>query len=179
MMSKKLKFITVAVLIVGIVFGFYLWQNYGWKIGIDDSCVKLEEHNISGVSMAPLLKDGERVKGLTGYYNCNEIKRGEIAILKFLSREETFVKKIAGVPGDELVFADNQLKLNGEILTNSVSEPYLFSEVSQRIISIPLKAGIIPEGKYFILAEEITASAFDSRQFGFVEKEHLIGRVEK
>lgn len=162
-----------------ILAGFYLWQNYGWKIGIETSCVKIESHNIVGNSLEPLLKEGTKVKGLVGYYDCNEIKRGEIAILKFKTREETFVKKVVGIPGDKLEFQNDQAKLNDEVLINSAGEPYLFSEASRRIITIPLRDGKIPEARYFILSDEKWPSAFDSRQFGFVEKEHLIGRVIK
>ncbi|MFH1575627.1 MAG: hypothetical protein ABIB55_01615, partial [Candidatus Nealsonbacteria bacterium] len=66
--AKISLFIFGVVLILGI--GFYLWRNYGWRMGIDFSCINIEEHNISGVSMDPLLKDGQKVKGLAGYYDC-------------------------------------------------------------------------------------------------------------
>jgi signal peptidase I len=182
-MVRIKKFIKYFLLVIGlliiIVAGFYFWQSYAWKKGMNFSCVKIEGHNISGHSMYPLLIDGEGVKGLSGYYDCNPILRNQIAILKFKSREETFVKKIVGIPGDELAFENDQLKLNGKILENSVNEPYLFSQASQKIITIPLQNGRIPEGRYLILGEEKSASAFDSRQFGFAEKEHLIGRVIK
>jgi len=174
--NKKYFLIIIGiVLIIGV--GFYFWQSYAWKMGIDVSCVEVEEHNIKGFSMEPLLVDGQRVKGLVGYYDCNEIKKGDIVILEFKTREEIFVKRIIGLPADELIFENGQAKLNGEVLKNSIEEPYLFSERSQRIITIPLKEGKIREGRYLVLGEEEDSSAFDSRQFGFVEKEHLIGRV--
>lgn len=167
-----------AILIAGV--GFYLWQTYSWRIGIDTSCVKSGEHNIVGSSMEPLLMEGKKVKGLIGYYDCNEIKKEEIAILEFKTREETFVKKIIGVPGDRLEFTeDNQAKLNGEILKNSIGEIYLFSVQAQRIINIPLKDGKIPEARYFVLSEEKGPTAFDSRQYSFIQKDHLKGRVIK
>ena len=180
-MAKKSKLIIAAtgIILVGGI-GFYLWQSYGWEIGINTSCVNLEKHNIVGESMEPLLSDGQKVKGLVGYYDCNPIERGQIVILEFKTREETFVKRIVGLPGDELEFTeDNQAKLNGEILKNSSGESHLFSESSQRIITIPLKDGKIPEGRYFVLSEEKGPSVFDSRQYGFVQKEHLKGRVIK
>ena len=165
------------VLVIGA--GFYFWQSYSWKRGIETSCVKVEKHNIVGSSMEPLLADGQKVKGLEGYYDCNPIERDQVAILEFKTREETFVKKIAGLPGDELIFQGDQAKLNGETLKNSVGEPYLFSAQAQRIITIPLKDGKIPEARFFILSEERGPATFDSRQFGFVQKEHLGGRVIK
>jgi signal peptidase I len=182
-MVKIKKFIKYFLLIIGLLIitgaGFYFWQNNTWKKGINLSCVKIEEHNISGHSMDPLLKNSEEVKGLTGYYNCNNIVKNQIIILKFKSRDELFVKNLVGLPGDEIEFVDSKIKLNGEILKNVQGEEYLFSAASQKIISIPLKDGKIPENRYLILGEEKNASAFDSRQFGFAEKEHLTGRVIK
>lgn len=144
---------------------------------VDFSCVEIEKHKITGHSLRSLLEEGTEVEGWTGYYECNPIKKGEVAILKFKTREETFVKKIAGLPGDEIEFVDNQMKLNGEILKNSAGEIYLFSERSQKLLSIPLKDGKIPEGRYLVLSEGKGPSAFDSRQYGFVQKEHLKGKV--
>ncbi len=175
---RKRKYVAIFLgIVLLLTTGFYLWQNYGWRMGVDISCVKVEKHKIAGQSMEPLLADGVEVKGLVGYYDCNEIKKGEIAVLEFKTREESFVKKIVGLPGDELVFENDQIKLNGKILENSAGEPYLFFEASQRIINIPLKDGKISEGRYLVLGEEKGPSAFDSRQFAFVEKEHLKGRV--
>jgi signal peptidase I len=178
-MPQKLKPIIIAAAVTLIVSGgFYLWQDYGWKMGIDASCIKAENHNISGRSLEPLLTDGQEVKGLVGYYECNPAERGQIAILEFKNKEESFVKKIAGLPGDSVEFTeDDRIKLNGGILENSAGEPYLFSGASQNLITIPLNDAKIPEGKYLMLSEETLSSSFDSRQFGFVEKEHLKGRV--
>jgi len=166
-----------------ISFSFFLWETYGWKvslIGKDTSCIQIEDHKISGSSMGLLLKEGTEVKGAIGYYDCNDIQKEEIAILKFKTREEDFVKRIVGLPGDRLEFIEgNQAKLNGEILKNSEGEPYLFSEISQRLITIPLKDGKIQEGRYLVLSEEPGPSAFDSRQFGFIEKDHFKGRIIK
>jgi len=174
--KQFLVFLGVA-LVVGV--GFYFWQTYSWKIGIDITCVEIEEHKITGRSLEPLLVEGTQIKGLVGYYDCNPIERNQIVILEFMTREETFVKKIAGLPGDELEFAEGQVKLNGEILKNSLGEPYLFSEASQRVITIPLKDGKIPEGRFMVLSEEKGPAAFDVRQYGFVQKEHFKGRVIK
>jgi signal peptidase I len=180
-MGKIKKFIKYFLLIIGlfviITAGFYLWQSNAWKRGINFSCVKIEEHNVSGQSMEPLILDGAKAMGLTGYYNCNDARRGDIVILKFQTREETFIKKIAGLPGDLLEFDGDKLKINGEILKNSAGEAYLFSSASQRIITIPLENGRIAQGRYFIMSDEKGPSAFDSRQFGFVEKEILKGRA--
>jgi len=179
-MSKTFKILISIIfglfIIIGIVF-LYL-QKKETKIETNFSCYKIEEKNILGSSMYPTLTNGEKVKGLVGYYNCNEIKRGEMIILEFQTREETFVKRIIGLPGDSLEFTKESFaKLNGEVLKNSQGQPYLFSSQSQKILSIPLESGKISQVSYFILGEEQGPATFDSRQFGFVEKDHLKGKV--
>lgn len=164
--KKYFPIIVGVVLLVGA--GFYVWQNNTWRTGINATCVKAKQQKITGTNVWELI----------GYYNCNEIKRGDDAIIKFKTREETFIKNIVGLPGDSLEFTlENQLKLNKEILKNSALDPYLFSESIQKIIEIPLEDGQIPEGRYLVLGEEKGPQAFDSRQFGFIQMEHLIGRA--
>lgn len=160
-------FLIGLILVLVLVLGYFppwqtYWQEIKFKIqtrGIDKSCVQIEGHQ------------------LVGYYDCNPIKKGETSMLKFKTREETFVEKISGLPGDELEFVGENLKLNSQILKNSSGEPYLFDERAQKLITIPLENGKIPEGRYLVLSEEKGPSAFDSRWYGFVEKEHLQGRV--
>lgn len=173
-----LIFLGLVLIIFSATFGWFYYQQFiAWKIGIDFSCIEIEKRKIIGRSMEPLLAEGTQVKVLVGYYECNSVGRNQIVILQFRGRKETFVKKIIGLPGDKLEFQENQVKLNGKILKNSASKPYLFSEASQRIINIPLRDGKIPPGRYFVLSEEKGPTAFDSRQYGFVEREHLKGRV--
>ena len=97
-------------------------------------------------------------------------------MFKFKTRKELFVKKLVGMPGDVIEFNGNYLKLNNKILKNSKGEPYIFSERSKRILSIPLKNGKIPENMYLVLGEE-AKSSFDSREFGYLSKEHILGKV--
>jgi len=174
-MNKKYFLIVAVILIAGA--GFCLIENDDKKKATENLCFEKKDYRIVGHSMEPLLADGTYVKGLAGYYECNEVQKGEIVILEFKSRKESFVKKIIGIAGDKIEFAGEQLKLNGEILKNSGGETYAFSEASRRIITASLNNGIILEGRYFILGEEKGPSAYDSRQFGLVEKEHLKGRV--
>lgn len=173
-MNKKFFWAILIVLIAAA--GIYFRPNFNEKTG-EKTCFTIENYRIVGHSMEPLLADGTYIKGLAGYYECSEVQKGEIVILEFKSRKESFVKKIIGIAGDKIEFAGEQLKLNGEILKNSGGETYAFSEASRRIITASLNNGIILEGRYFILGEEKGPSAYDSRQFGLVEKEHLKGRV--
>ena len=145
---------------------------------INLSCVEARDFIIRGTSLEPLVKDGAMVKGLLGYYQCNPLKRGDLVIFRFKTRKELFVKKLVGLPGDRIEFEGNYLRLNGRILKNSEGEPYLFSERSKKILKAPLEGERIPEGKFLVLSEKVFPTDFDSRQFGYLEKEHILGKVK-
>lgn len=151
------------------------------KLSIEEadlSCVISETRTVRGESMKGILKNGERVKVLLGYFECNPVERDQVVVLEFKTREgESFVKRVRAKGGDRLEFFDGQAKVNGEILKNSTGESYRFSSQSQQLLSLPLRDGKIQEGYFLVLSEEVGPEAFDSRQYGYVELEHLKGRV--
>lgn len=128
--------------------------------------------------MKGILANGEETDVLLGYFECNPVDRDQVVVLEFKTREgELFVKRVAAKGGDRLEFFNGQAKVNGKILKNSAGEAYQFSRRSQHLLSLPLRDGKIQEGYFLVLSEETRPGAFDSRQYGYVELEHLKGRV--
>lgn len=181
--KKIFIFLVAGLFIFSIVLIFVFSKEVKTKeieTAADLSCVTEEKHTIRGSSMAPALKDGEEVTGLRGYFECNSLEKNQIVILEFKTREgESFVKRVVGKGGDSVEFLNGQAKLNGEILKSSNGEPHQFSKRSQGLLSIPLRDGKIQEGYFFVLSEETQQNAFDSRQYGYVEDEHIKGLVVK
>jgi len=79
------------------------------------------------------------------------------------------VKRVIGVPGDEIEIKDGFVYVNGQKL----DEPYLEVPTSAKSLNYPL---IIEEGNYFCLGDNRTVS-FDSRDFGPVPEEKIEGKV--
>jgi len=79
------------------------------------------------------------------------------------------VKRVIGVPGDEVDIRDGKVYINGEVL----EEPYTIGQTTKREISFPVK---VPEGKYFVLGDNREASR-DSRSFGFIDKDQIEGKA--
>ncbi len=153
-------------------------NNKSGYVNINMSCVAVEKHRIRGSSLEPVFRDGQTVVLLRGYYVCNSPKRGDIVAIKFRTRNEIFVKKLVGLPGDRVRFEGNHLILNGGVLKNSLNEPYLFSDRAIKILSIPLEDGKIPPNNFMVLGEEVSEEkSFDSRSFGYITKEQMVGRV--
>jgi signal peptidase I len=129
--------------------------------------------------MASTFKDGEAVNVLKGYFECNAPKRDQIVMIEFGTRDEFFVKRLVANAGDMLEFKEGHAERNGEVLRNPDGEAYQFSASSERLLSNSLYEGKIQEGYYLVLADDPDSNSFDSRQYGFLDKDHLAGLVLK
>lgn len=125
-----------------------------------------------------------------------DLQRGDIVV--FLSPAESglyVVKRVIGLPGDRLHLRDGVVFLNGVpqdesyVIRRGDYRPYRddFPAVSmpsgattpEWYLSLPshLEGGdlVVPEDNYFMMGDNRDAS-YDSRFWGFVPREHVIGR---
>ncbi len=79
------------------------------------------------------------------------------------------VKRIIGVPGDEIEIKDGYVYVNG----HKLDEPYIVVETSAKGLPYPL---VVPADCYFCLGDNRTVS-YDSRDFGCVPIEKIEGKV--
>ena len=125
------------------------------------------------------------------------IHRGDIIVFHYpVSPSQHFVKRVIGVPGDRIRLIKKHVYINGVPL----QEPYVRyssplhdtyrDEFPRLDIPVPgLEGGwwllmkklvednqlIVPEGNYFVLGDNRDES-LDSRYWGFVPRENIIGR---
>ena len=107
-------------------------------------------------------------------YRVSDPKRGDVIIFKF-SDTQDFIKRVIGIPGDEVMIKDGKMYINGSMLDES---NYLSSSVITNGGEY-LHEGqsiTIEEGKYFVCGDNRTNSS-DSRVFGPIEKEAIKGKA--
>lgn len=136
--------------------------------------------SVEGDSMVPTLHDGDRLI-LNKVAN---IDRFDVVVFDAPDDPgKQYIKRVIGVPGDTVEVRDDVLFVNGE----EVPEEYLSLEYFTIAESdnftddfnLPILTGMeeVPEGKYFLLGDNRINSK-DSRFFGFVEENAIIGTTD-
>jgi signal peptidase I len=122
------------------------------------------------------------------------VKRGDIIVFRYpMDIKQKLVKRAVGIPGDRIKVVDKQLYVNGVKL----NEPYVYHMTdytdsyrdnfpgepnvplyppARRMLEQNVRNGevIVPDGLYFAMGDN-RDSSLDSRYWGFVRKEDVIG----
>jgi signal peptidase I len=125
---------------------------------------------VEGTSMMPRLEDQERIFVNKFFYRFGEIERGDIVVFHFpLDPSKSYVKRIIGLPGDEVEMREGVLYLNG----HSVAEPYVEPAYRDHT-SNPAQS--VPPDHYFVLGDHRNTSN-DSRTWGTVARHFIVGKA--
>ncbi len=145
-------------------------------------------------SMEPTLhgdpSNGDRVLVNKFVYALHPPKRGDIVVFRTvnitgLDYHKDYIKRLVGLPGDIVEIRYGHIYVNGERL----EEPEIFNKVHYTNTEVrrePLgdegqyglfgKPIRVPQNHYFVLGDNSSVSR-DSRYWGFVPKENLIGQA--
>ncbi len=122
--------------------------------------------------------------------------RGDVIALRYpVDTRQTFLKRVAGVPGDHIRIGNKQLYLNGRMLNepyvvhktdltdsyrdNFPSEPNTaLATQALEMLSIHVINGevVVPADSYFVLGDNRDQS-LDSRYWGFVPRQNVVGKA--
>lgn len=125
---------------------------------------------VDGSSMVPTLQNRERLLVEKVTYRFKAPQRGDIIVLRPPFRTPApFIKRVIGIPGDNVYIHDGQVFLNGEALR----EDYLGERIQGEFGPY-----VVPPGSYFVLGDNRNHSE-DSRflEVGYVPKSRIVGRA--
>lgn len=134
-----------------------------------------QPHKIKGDSMQPNYPDGEYLLTDKVTYRFNEPKRGDVIVFEAPGASgDEYIKRIVGLPGDNVSVRDGKVYVNGQLL----NEDYLSSSLytSGGVFLENGSTITVTDNNYFVLGDNRPYSS-DSRAWGLVEKSKISGRA--
>jgi signal peptidase I len=122
---------------------------------------------VDGISMFPTLQNGEFVLVNRLAYQMGEVQRSDIIVFEYpKDPSQDLIKRVIGLPGDEIVIEAGKVIVNGAAL----DEPY--------IAAPPEYSGTwqVPEGYLFVLGDNRNDSS-DSHSWGLLPLSNVIGKA--
>jgi signal peptidase I len=134
-----------------------------------------QPHLVKGSSMEPNFHDGDYILTEKVSYKFREPKRGEVIIFKAPNRPDAdYIKRVIGLPGETMKVIEGKIYINNTPLDEQY-EPISSQTFSGRFLE-ENKEFTIPQNQYFVFGDNRSHSS-DSREFGPVDKELIIGRA--
>jgi signal peptidase I len=125
-------------------------------------------------------------------------KRGDVMVFIPPHDPNYFIKRVIGLPGEHVRYADNTVYIDGEPLLQEEVEVIrelnvqhsremvggithdIYTEASQRFSRLydwlPPEGAVIPEGHYFMMGDNRDNSS-DSRYWGPVSEDRIVGKA--
>jgi signal peptidase I len=121
---------------------------------------------VDGFSMLPTLQDGNFVLVNRLAYRFGEPQRGDIIVFHFELTRQDLIKRVIGLPGDEVRIENGVVYVNGAAL----DEPY--------IAAVPNYSGtwLVPSENFFVLGDNRNDSS-DSHSWGMLPVDEVIGKA--
>jgi signal peptidase I len=150
-------FLLVLVLLLALLFGL-LFRAF-----------ILRPLTVASTSMEPTLCPGDRVLVNLWDPDLGDLARGDLVALRPDRSEVPVVKRVVGLPGDRVAIRDALLFVNGRL----VHEPYVDHKSIDALFYGPV---VVPAERFLVLGDA-RASSIDSRAYGPVPADRLLGTV--
>ncbi|MFE6167162.1 signal peptidase I [Viridibacillus arvi] len=136
---------------------------------------------VDGESMMPTLENGDRMIVNKIGYKIGDLQRFDIVVFHAPEKKD-YIKRIIGLPGDQLEYKNDQLYINGK----AIAEPYLQQYKDEITDEGTLTEDFtladieqldkIPDGYVFVMGDNRRYSK-DSRHIGIVKIDDIIGKT--
>ena len=142
----------------------------------------LQAFYIPSLSMYPALHVGDRVLVNKLSYKVHDVNRGDIIVFERPASEAAsdipdLIKRVVGLPGEEVVIEGGHVFIDG----NQLPESYLPEGTSTTADNAPNKCTrvepcVVPNGDVWVMGDNRNDSK-DSRYFGTIDQKSIVGRA--
>jgi signal peptidase I len=126
---------------------------------------------VEGTSMAPGLRNSDRLFINKFLFHFEKIQRGEIVVFHYpLDPTKSYIKRVIALPGDTISIARGKVFVDGR----QINEPYVPARYRDARSMPPL---VMPPDEYFVMGDHRSVSS-DSRSFGPVDRDLIYGKAD-
>ena len=138
--------------------------------------------NVGSSSMAPTMKPGEKVRIDYGVYVVATPKRWDaVAFVPLQNTNQLWLMRVIGLPGERVSFTNGDIVINDKPVVTPdhlKSIHYVPTIRVEGVTSTPVAFPFrVPKDSYFLLGDN-PSQANDSRFWGAIPRENMIGRVK-
>ena len=134
----------------------------------------VQNFNIEGHSMEPSLHDQELILVDKWTYLFHPPTRGDVIVFIAPPQpSQDYIKRVIGIPGDVITIQNTTIIVDGVPLKETYVDP---RNQGTTFEDKPVVNMVVPPNDYFVLGDN-RANSSDSRVWGFVPKQNIIGRA--
>ncbi|MBE9101589.1 signal peptidase I [Vacuolonema iberomarrocanum] len=134
-----------------------------------------QSYYIPSSGMSPTLQIGDRIMVDKAIYRTASPQRGDIVVFDLPSEQEiegTLVQRIIGLPGETVEIQAGAVYIDGQPLEENYTTAPI-QDIQEDYSSVE-----VPPNTYYLLGDNRNNS-FDSRFYGFLPQDSIIGKVMK
>jgi len=127
---------------------------------------------VTGISMLPNYKDGERRWISPLLTRLQGLRRGDVVAIRTSGREVLYLKRIIGLPGERIRITRGEVRVDGELL----SEPYVATNRFQWNWPTNGTDRVLGPGEYLVIGDNRSMAA-NAHYFGVADRDRILGKL--